>query len=433
MIKETLRQYLGKYAGIRYRIEGNTPSPADIAIIIPIKNEFPGICTTIESLNNCEVSDNVFVTVIGVVNNSEAEEPDIVENNRKSIEFFKSLEYKNKEGNIRVTYIDAASPGKALPQKSAGVGLARKIGMDEGLTLLKNPDTGIIVCLDADCIVNKEYIKQIHHKFASLDLHAAVAMFQHQTDGADEAHQAAILQYEIYIRFYACGLKAVHSPYAYLPVGSTMMFTGRIYMKAEGMNQRKAAEDFYFLEKVAKISPIYSIPEALVYPSGRTSRRVPFGTGPAVEDILAGKRDADKIYNPEIFFFLGKWLQLFYTEELYPADFYLTQAEAIHPGVYSYLGNPVIKREMENFLHHSKPGAGLLKRKIRWFDALKTLRMVHTIRDEFIPDISINESIKKLALLIHVSAPESTSDAIENLTIQRKWLSNLHQADISML
>ncbi len=427
MIKETVRQYLEKYAGIRRRIEGTPPSPVDIAIIIPIKNEFPGICDTIESLNSCEVPVEISVLVIGIVNNSDDDAQEIRENNLRSLQFFSEL---SDTKSITYRVIDASTRENALPAKSAGVGLARKTGMDEALNYLKDPEKGILVCLDADCTVNKQYINAIRTAFSASSVYAAVTMFAHRLKGLDEIHTRAILLYEIYIRLYACGIKAAGSPYGYLPVGSTMMCTGEYYIKAEGMNKRKAAEDFYFLEKLSKITPIHTIQDAIVYPSARISRRVPFGTGPAIDDILAGKRDAEKIYNPAIFVLIARWLKAFYTEEALSPDLYLNAAREIHPAVFSYLSSPAIIKEMENLLKNTKSGKTLLRQKIRWFDALKTLRMIHTIRDEAIPDIPAEKAIQNFAAMIGANLPLLSGNSNHRLKQLCDWLREIHNKEI---
>ena len=54
------------------------------------------------------------------------------------------------------------------------------------------------------------------------------------------------------------------------------------YMKQGGMNRRKAGEDFYFLNKIMSLGGFGECAETTIYPSPRTSKRVPFGTGQAV-------------------------------------------------------------------------------------------------------------------------------------------------------
>ena len=42
-----------------------------------------------------------------------------------------------KLSGLQIGYIDVSSPGKEMDEKNGGVGLARKIGMDEALKIFK--------------------------------------------------------------------------------------------------------------------------------------------------------------------------------------------------------------------------------------------------------------------------------------------------------
>lgn len=421
MQNEILLRYLRKFRKFEYPLSTGNSDHFDIAIIIPIKNENPGFTETIHSLMECTPPAQSKIAVIGVVNNSPADPADVKENNRQSLLWLKSMAEETADSRLRIASVDAAA-GRPLDPKDAGVGLARKTGMDEALARLTDPLKGLLVCLDADCTVNREYLTALEEAYNYGKFSAGVARFEHRTDGLDDDHLKAILSYELYIRLYAAGAGYAGSSYSYLPVGSTMITTGAVYMQAEGMNKQKAAEDFYFLEKVAKFTTIATLPGAVVYPSARISRRVPFGTGPAVDDILKGERNPDLIYNPEIFKYLRNWLAVFMAESLLTKEEYLEAARGIHPGVYDYLSSPVISRELGNFLAHSKPGKDLLRRKRSWFDALKTLRMVHTIRDGYLPDIPIDEAIQKFAVMTGVTAPVYVPNKSERLRKQLEWM-----------
>ena len=60
----------------------------------------------------------------------------------------------------------------SLPKKDAGVGLARKIIMDEAFKRFSTLDhNGVIACLDGDCVVQENYIEELitHYKSTSFD------------------------------------------------------------------------------------------------------------------------------------------------------------------------------------------------------------------------------------------------------------------------
>ena len=126
----------------------------------------------------------------------------------------------------------------------------------------------------------------------------------------DDEETKAIICYEIFLRYYVLGLSFAKSEYAFHTIGSTMLCTPDAYVKVEGMNKRKAAEDFYFLEKLAKIFPIGEIKSTSIHPSKRGSWRVPFGTGKSVDRYLSNSRDEYLLYNPKSFVILKTWLEV---------------------------------------------------------------------------------------------------------------------------
>ena len=75
-------------------------------------------------------------------------------------------------------------------------------------------------------------------------------------------------------------------PYSYHTIGSAFAVTAKAYARQGGMNRRKAGEDFYFINKLIKGENFGEITNTTVFPSPRTSNRVPFGTGKAIVDAL---------------------------------------------------------------------------------------------------------------------------------------------------
>jgi hypothetical protein len=167
-----------------------------------------------------------------------------------------------------------------LPPKHAGVGLARKIGMDEALRRL--PATGIIVNYDADCRCDPNYLRAIEEHFERNPQTPGCSIyFEHPPGPAD--------LYELHLRYYVQALRYAGHPYAFHTIGSSMAVRAPVYMEQGGMNKRKAGEDFYFLQKVIALGNYTNLLTTRVIPSPRESQRVPFGTGKAVSDQLRGK------------------------------------------------------------------------------------------------------------------------------------------------
>ena len=183
-----------------------------------------------------------------------------------------------------------------------GVGLARKIGLDLALPLL---DYGggdpLLVCLDADTLVQPDYLPAITRHFARSTAGGAAIPYRHRP-AADPAGQGAIDRYELFLRAYVLGLELAGSPYAFHTVGSAMACRASAYVASGGMNRRLAGEDFYFLQQVHKTSGVAPLAGTVVHPSPRSSHRVPFGTGRAVGDMLAEGEQRLLFYQPVCFF-----------------------------------------------------------------------------------------------------------------------------------
>ena len=193
-----------------------------------------------------------------------------------------------------------------LPKKNAGVGLARKIGMDEAVRRFEaiGNRRGIMACFDADCTCTNNYLLAIQ-QFYTKNPHsnAALVYFEHPLSGelSDEETYRGILHYELHLRYLKNALQYTTHPFSYYTIGSCISVTSKAYQKQGGMNKRKAGEDFYFLQKIAALGPLGEINSATVYPSPRASDRVPFGTGKAINDLLVSGPDSQLTYHPDIF------------------------------------------------------------------------------------------------------------------------------------
>ncbi|GAI77402.1 unnamed protein product, partial [marine sediment metagenome] len=235
-------------------------------------------------------------------------------------------------GNLQVAYVDASSPGFEMPDRNGGVGLARKIGLDTALKVFdyQEPVVKLLFCLDADTLVEKNYLSAVRNFFEKEKATAAVVAFQHQ-DADEPSVQAAICCYEIFLRYYVLGLRYANSMYAFHSIGSTMVCTADGYTAVRGMNRKEAAEDFYFLNKLAKIKGMNMINNTRVCPSARPSNRVPFGTGQRIIRFLKGEQNEYMLYDPQVFWILKEWSELISTCEGEDAGEVLALAGKIHP------------------------------------------------------------------------------------------------------
>jgi len=233
--------YLSKHLVKDYVIEWQSNTAINNVIVIPAIAEYDNIKLLLKSLS---VNDPAFFPssfILFVINSSPVSGNEIKEDNLKSLNLLRSIIDTNNNGDfsreiinsgLQVGLIDASSEGKELNAKQAGVGLSRKIGMDLSLTIFDySKDTKkLIICLDADCTVSQTYLTNTINDFNKNDFSVAVVSFEHPVDGTDECN-AAIICYEIFLRYYVAGLFFTGSDYAFHSIGSTMMCDHNAYIK----------------------------------------------------------------------------------------------------------------------------------------------------------------------------------------------------------
>ena len=100
-----------------------------------------------------------------VINNSVETSKEIKDDNQYLLQKLENMDY-----NFSLGLIDASSINKELPEDKAGVGLARKIGIDLSLPYLLSKDS-LIFCTDSDTIVNNNYINKVKNHYHSNNIH----------------------------------------------------------------------------------------------------------------------------------------------------------------------------------------------------------------------------------------------------------------------
>jgi hypothetical protein len=277
--------------------------------------------------------------------------------------------------------VDAASPGRELPVKDGGVGLARKIGHD---LLLPHLDFAtadpLLVSLDADTLVEPGYAGAIQNHFAVATAGGAVIPFAHRP-GGDEPEERAIERYELFLRCYVAGLAHAGSPYAFHTVGSAMACRASAYVRTGGMNRRQAGEDFYFLQGLAKTAGVARVAGTTVHPSPRRSERVPFGTGRAMNALLDQEERAVLFYRPECYQLLREWLTMA-REGCRRHDPALPhRAISLSSHLAAFFDSQGFGSAWERLLVQNRTPERLTKAFHDWFDAFRTMKLFHSLAD----------------------------------------------------
>jgi len=400
-----LERYLSKQRLYSDLIQSSPEQNLILSVVIPVHNE-PDILPTLNALANCDPTQNG-VEVILVINASEVASDEIKQQNQFTkdvIDGFVSMYC----GQLKFHCI----LNNELPKKHAGVGLARKMGMDEAVARFAkiNQEKGIIVCFDADCTCAPNYLKDIEKAFIKHSPTAMSIRFEHPLNGEEYSAQIYdyITDYELHLRVYKNAITYAGLPYGYHTVGSSMAVNVLDYCKQGGMNKRKAGEDFYFLQKFIQLGPIYELNTTCVYPSPRVSDRVPFGTGRAIGERVASKEIQFLTYSMHSFYDLKKLTNCV-------AGFYesFDKIAQLPETIVSFIGMENILAKLKEIKRESASEATFVKRFYAWFDAFQLLKYVHYTRDHHYPNESINQVAKELLTLLAVAnIPNNNHDLL---------------------
>lgn len=304
-----------------------------------------------------------------------------------------------------VLLVDRFSKGRRLPAKG-GVGYARKIGVDMAVALVhaRRIETRWIHCTDADVKLPETYFTSSNKlPDPRLEYSALVYPFSHRDIGERSAGSDVIeatALYELSLRYYVAGMKYAHSPYAFHTIGSTMAVSAEHYAKVRGFPKREAGEDFYLLNKLAKVGTVLELESGpdndVIEIQSRRSDRVPFGTGAAVNKITELKDLVSDFlfYDPAVFELLGIWLgslpKIWGSEspELTMASFSKghcpeNQQQALLAG----LEGLKTQQALEHAFRQSKNLDQFNRQMHTWFDAFRTLKLIHFLRDRCLPSI----------------------------------------------
>lgn len=439
VLPENVDRYLRKYSFGNWKLESNFQNKIDNAIVIPVISEYENLRKLFASLLNNDGKHFPQSVIITVVNNFFDSSEEIKLDNQKSVNFLRKIILKKYsedslaseiiKSNLNICLIDASSKGFEMPNKIGGVGLARKIGMDESLKIFNydNNSKKILICLDADCVIDSNFLTEIVQEFNNRNLSAATVNFRHYTE-EDSPTTPAIICYEIFLHYYVLGLKYANSPFAFHAIGSTIICDYESYIKVEGMNKKKAGEDFYFLEKLAKNYRIEKINSTTVYPSSRSSWRVPFGTGQRVLRFLSHKQNEYLLYDPISFDILKAWLKAFNANEIKTSNQYLKSAKKIHSELSNFLTKQNFKNDLDRILENSTSTEQIAKQKQKWFDGFKTLKLIHHLRDTVFPQVDMFEALNGVFDRIGIKKEFFWFERdTPNLDVQKEYLGLLRE------
>lgn len=374
---KALTQYLTHYAEHESKEVKPLISTYDYVIVIPLCNESPECLATIFS----KIKDNVLIIVVvnspiakvswQEVNSHLINNLNKTSNNQCALS--RNCRLLQFDGFNDVLLVDKNTIDQQISSDD-GVGLARKIGCDIALYFycegfIKSP---WIFSTDGDVILPSHYFSESTLHCDSFS--AVVLDFKHFS--RDEKLNKLQSLYDFKLRYYHAGIVYAGSTYNYIPLGSTLIVNMDCYAQVRGFPKKNAGEDFYLLNKLAKIKPIkYRKDEIFIKIKSRFSDRVPFGTGPALININnLNHIDEYKYYHPQCFIDLKNWIKFL---------------QSMWCGNTLKIEVPTDKnlQELYEFLNCQEvfeKSSAQITSKFRWeqfvqqwFDAFKTLKAVH--------------------------------------------------------
>lgn len=412
-------QYFAHYAEPEAALAAALDATYAAALVVPVRGE---AATLLDGFRAALARAPGRVLVILVVNGSDSCRAFVHAENQRLLEqlsasFLRQRPLNHPESptsgvlglgdDFDVLWLDRASVGARLPERS-GVGAARKLGGDlaAALWLRGQLECPRVASTDADVTLPDDYFPTLLRDVPEPQRSSAwLWPFQHQP-GRDANIDAATVLYEISLRYYVLGLAAARSPYAYQTVGSTLCIDVPAYLSVRGFPKREAGEDFYVLDKLSKVAPLRRVFAAPLAIRARASDRVPFGTGRRSREIaeLTAVGEPFALYAPEIFGALGAvltGLDRFAEAACVDAlDQVLSERVPELARVASVaLEGLGVYAALRAAAEQAPPGPVLRRRVHTWFNALRTLRFVHGLRDRRLPSLPWRDALSSAAFL----------------------------------
>jgi hypothetical protein len=411
--------YLQKQKGFNPVFTDIPSEKLRFAVVIPAYCE-PGITGALESLWNCNRPQG-HIEVILVVNAPEDAAPAVKAANLDTLSNAAGWIAEHNDPAIRFLLMDRT----CMPARDAGVGLARKTGMDEALFRFNQigQPHGFILSFDADSHCDDNYFLAVEESVtADPALNGMNIYFEHPLSGFNfpESIYRGITEYELHLRCLNLFLRYTGFPYAYHTIGSCFGVRADVYAAQGGMSKRKAGEDFYFLQKIIPLGHFAEINTTRVMPSPRISERVPFGTGAAMGKYVSSEQEGILTYAPESYLVLRTFFQQ--AAKLYraaPAEVaaFLLQLPDPMPEYLEVLSAADSIGEIN--ANCSSPST-FINRFYRWFDAFRIVKFLNYSNSTAFNKVPVREAALRYLEISGYPVQEEEVNNIELLKLFRK-------------
>jgi hypothetical protein len=143
------------------------------------------------------------------------------------------------------------------------------------------------------------------------------------------------------------------------------------------MGRQQGGEDFYFLQKIFQMGKTKELDDVMVYPMARFSDRVPFGTGPALQKIIAQKDGLMKVYDFEAFQSLRQFFDM--KDSFYGAsqDRIIEMIRRLHPILQEFLTENNFLLDIQDCNANAATLKSFQKRFFHHFNAFKIIKYLN--------------------------------------------------------
>ena len=394
-------------------------------LVIPAYRESPEL---LQQLTKLARQTNSFLSIVVLNRPDRDPDPDANQLLREAIEALPFVRRPNSAGALyslsdhsSLLLYDSESIRGPLPSAS-GVGLARKIGCDIAWQWIRDGaiSSDWIHSSDADASLPADYFERTARCEPAVV--ATTYPFLH-VPGPDSQTNDATCLYELRLHHYVLGLEYAGSPYAHHSLGSCLAIRAGAYAKVRGFPRRAGGEDFYLLNKLAKLGPIGRLVGECIELQSRQSHRVPFGTGPAVARIADGTASPALFYHPQCFAALRALLHsvpaLYQSKELAMTE--RLRAEGLSDTLAAECNEVLEDLGWQQALAHctrqGRDSAQFLRHFHQWFDAFRTLKFIHALRDRSLPQ----QTLAELDSLQPTLWPERGGEMALSEAIRNHW------------
>jgi len=357
-------------------------SGTSAVIVIPVLADFM-IFRTLESIKACEFP--VGTEVVVVVNHSIDASNEVKKKNSILIEKLRNIDFSFPLHIIKLFDVKT---------KYAGVGFARKAGMDAAAYFFykSGRKKGIIFSLDADTVVERNYVSSIYDFFESrTELNGISIYYEHPLPKNDKLKNA-LIEYELHLRYYVRMLRNIGFPFSFHTIGSALAVDYKSYLRQNGMPKKQGGEDFYFLNKVMLVGNYCDFNETTIYPYGRPTRKTPFGTGVALHSILNSNDGHFYTYHPDAFLMLKSiWKNIEHRLGV-DCEKYMKGLKKI---VREFLLTIDFCNKVKLIRNNTKDDFTFRKAFFTWFDGFKAVKFMNYLhQNDYLTKIPVTEAVE---------------------------------------